>query len=965
MFTFEDLMDESIFSPEDPCSAQQLPLGQQQDISRDSEGADIMESWTSGMASPTHSYTSSSSFPPSLSSSIMTTNSSLNGAPSPNSISNGSTLGYEGGSGSSLGNAAFGSESKDSMFGDVESSPHSSELYPASTSSKHLPTPPLSSYASPPSPPPSLLTLPQSATSDGLLDSSPASLASVLQPAPEDLSAVVVAGALLWGCEDQVNGTPSRLDLSGHQSLGVQLSAETTSQEDAIAAVTAASSLAMQLAYHDALAAGSSLESAANLAILTAQQQQDLAGLGLAPIVSTEQSMAAIDGMAQLDVIMGAEGSDASIFMETTSTVPTSSLSGEETIGRKVIGPLTEQDMMNLFPHVGEDSITVQIISCEDEDEEGGRTGIKKRMFSSPRDKIKVEHVSHTKANHDSDDDDDLDIDDEEDEREREIRRAARKRLSSFLLNGEPHGGLCPAAAQAALKLVEQNKIDIKIPSLLGSLQGTDGILAGDQMFQQQHTFGNGVGGMDSKKRARAGSVSSIGLSALSLQEAVNARRRSSTSFSPLEHGSVTGMFAGKSLIHHRLQVLTGASTPILPTPMSGVSVFNVQNGGISPISPTDTNAGFSPSVFGCPSSVASSNSNATPVFFATTPTSNASLSGSVASSPVAPSGNSQPIRCLQVSPPPVTPPSNEVIEYSEVEDGSDDEDSDEKGYFPPITYSRNCQVRPKEPAQQYYHQPQQSGRRGSVSKRHHPYKDYALANSEGFGADGYVAVGGSKGSRRASSSGAARRRKSAGASAVGAIMDPSGMNTLGEFGTGSSLPGPAASNSRKAGSGRTTMNSSSSVVHGSVDASGMPIVGLEGSQTVTPTPSPRVVSKPPKKQPQLPAHCSSRPVPDSKNLFERTYSSVSVYEMNANGTSIMRRLEDGWINATHLLKVAGFIDKAKRTKVLEKEIHSGIHEKIQGGYGRYQGTWVPLERAKSLATKFEVYEVLKEILDR
>ncbi|KAI8851545.1 hypothetical protein BC829DRAFT_119227 [Chytridium lagenaria] len=54
-------------------------------------------------------------------------------------------------------------------------------------------------------------------------------------------------------------------------------------------------------------------------------------------------------------------------------------------------------------------------------------------------------------------------------------------------------------------------------------------------------------------------------------------------------------------------------------------------------------------------------------------------------------------------------------------------------------------------------------------------------------------------------------------------------------------------------------------------------------------------------------------------------------------------------MNATHLLKVAGFVDKAKRTKVLEKEIHCGVHEKIQGGYGRYQGTWVPWNARNSL----------------
>ncbi|KAI9364890.1 transcription regulator HTH, apses-type DNA-binding domain-containing protein, partial [Zopfochytrium polystomum] len=74
--------------------------------------------------------------------------------------------------------------------------------------------------------------------------------------------------------------------------------------------------------------------------------------------------------------------------------------------------------------------------------------------------------------------------------------------------------------------------------------------------------------------------------------------------------------------------------------------------------------------------------------------------------------------------------------------------------------------------------------------------------------------------------------------------------------------------------------------------------------------------------------------------VYKRVYSKITVYEMIANGIPIMRRQEDGWINATHLLKVAGFLEKARRTKVLEREIQDGVHQKIQGGFGKYQGTW-------------------------
>ena len=52
-----------------------------------------------------------------------------------------------------------------------------------------------------------------------------------------------------------------------------------------------------------------------------------------------------------------------------------------------------------------------------------------------------------------------------------------------------------------------------------------------------------------------------------------------------------------------------------------------------------------------------------------------------------------------------------------------------------------------------------------------------------------------------------------------------------------------------------------------------------------------------------------------------------------------MRRRTDSFVNATQILKVAG-VDKGRRTKILEKEILPGKHEIVQGGYGKYQGTW-------------------------
>lgn len=63
----------------------------------------------------------------------------------------------------------------------------------------------------------------------------------------------------------------------------------------------------------------------------------------------------------------------------------------------------------------------------------------------------------------------------------------------------------------------------------------------------------------------------------------------------------------------------------------------------------------------------------------------------------------------------------------------------------------------------------------------------------------------------------------------------------------------------------------------------------------------------------------------------------VPVYEFNVEGNHVMRRRADDWINATHILKVADF-DKPARTRILEREVQKGVHEKVQGGYGKYQG---------------------------
>lgn len=98
-------------------------------------------------------------------------------------------------------------------------------------------------------------------------------------------------------------------------------------------------------------------------------------------------------------------------------------------------------------------------------------------------------------------------------------------------------------------------------------------------------------------------------------------------------------------------------------------------------------------------------------------------------------------------------------------------------------------------------------------------------------------------------------------------------------------------------------------------------------------------------------------PPGDANAIYSATYSNVSpymlkffgcrvadtvflqvpVFEFNIDGNHVMRRRYDDFINATHILKVADY-DKPARTRILEREVQKGHHEKIQGGYGKYQG---------------------------
>ncbi|KAI8895334.1 transcription regulator HTH, apses-type DNA-binding domain-containing protein [Globomyces pollinis-pini] len=89
-------------------------------------------------------------------------------------------------------------------------------------------------------------------------------------------------------------------------------------------------------------------------------------------------------------------------------------------------------------------------------------------------------------------------------------------------------------------------------------------------------------------------------------------------------------------------------------------------------------------------------------------------------------------------------------------------------------------------------------------------------------------------------------------------------------------------------------------------------------------------------------------------NIRSACYSNIHVYEMPVRGIPVMIRKTDKYVNATQVLRAAG-LPKPARTKVLEREVTRGIHEKVQGGYAGSQGTWIPLNSAIELATTYKV----------
>ncbi|KAJ3218150.1 transcriptional regulator swi6 [Dinochytrium kinnereticum] len=91
--------------------------------------------------------------------------------------------------------------------------------------------------------------------------------------------------------------------------------------------------------------------------------------------------------------------------------------------------------------------------------------------------------------------------------------------------------------------------------------------------------------------------------------------------------------------------------------------------------------------------------------------------------------------------------------------------------------------------------------------------------------------------------------------------------------------------------------------------------------------------------------------------VYTAMYCGVPVLETVIRRIYVMRRQSDGYMSATQILRLAG-MTKLRRNYVIQKEVVTGPHELVPGT-GKYQGVWIPLRAAKSLAKAYGVEEEL------
>ncbi|KAH0545123.1 hypothetical protein FGG08_000735 [Glutinoglossum americanum] len=104
--------------------------------------------------------------------------------------------------------------------------------------------------------------------------------------------------------------------------------------------------------------------------------------------------------------------------------------------------------------------------------------------------------------------------------------------------------------------------------------------------------------------------------------------------------------------------------------------------------------------------------------------------------------------------------------------------------------------------------------------------------------------------------------------------------------------------------------------------------------------------------------------------IYTATYSNVPVYELNVNGEHVMRKRENDWVNATHILKN----EKSRRVPTRRFKADTGsfkARESFRDDISQEQrlltggaGTWVPLDLGRAIAEQHNVLHLLRPLFD-
>ena len=102
---------------------------------------------------------------------------------------------------------------------------------------------------------------------------------------------------------------------------------------------------------------------------------------------------------------------------------------------------------------------------------------------------------------------------------------------------------------------------------------------------------------------------------------------------------------------------------------------------------------------------------------------------------------------------------------------------------------------------------------------------------------------------------------------------------------------------------------------------------------------------------------------PKIGEVYKSTRDQIPVYRLRLENGVVMRRCSDDWINATHILRVAGF-SPTESTGILKKENRKRPHDIVAEGHFEYHGTWIPLNDGLLLAKQYRVFDRIHKLFE-